>query len=75
VRPGIALEAQTDEDLLWIREPFLSLGPRLPLIVVHGHTPSATPEFAPGRIGIDTGCFATGRLTILKVDIAGAGLL
>ena len=75
VRPGIALEAQTDEDLLWIREPFLSLGPGLPLIAVHGHTPSATPEFAPGRIGIDTGCFATGRLTVLKVDASGARLL
>lgn len=75
VRPGVSLEAQTDEDLIWIREPFLSVGPGLPLITVHGHTPSATPEFRPGRIGIDTGCFATGRLTVLKIDASGARVL
>lgn len=75
LRPGIALEDQEDEDLLWIREPFLSAGPGLPLIVVHGHTPCTLPEFAPGRIGIDTGCVFTGRLTVLKVDAAGARVL
>lgn len=75
VKPGIPLDQQDDEDMLWIREPFLTTGPALPLIVVHGHTPSGEPEFAAGRIGIDTGCFATGRLTVLKVDSAGARLL
>lgn len=72
VRPAVALEDQEDEDLIWIREPFLTDGPGLPLIVVHGHTPSAEPDLAPGRIGIDTGCFATGRLTVLRVDGTGA---
>lgn len=72
IRPAIALDDQQDEDLIWIREPFLTEGPGLPLIVVHGHTPSAEPDLAPGRIGIDTGCFATGRLTVLRVDRTGA---
>ncbi|MDR6755513.1 serine/threonine protein phosphatase 1 [Mycoplana sp. BE70] len=75
LRPGIPLEAQEDEDLLWIREPFLIAGSEPPQIVVHGHTPCSNPEFARGRIGIDTGCFATGRLTVLKIDAAGARLL
>lgn len=75
VKPGIPLEQQDNEDMLWIREPFLTNGPELPLVVVHGHTPCGEPEFAAGRIGIDTGCFATGRLTVLKVDAAGARLL
>ena len=75
VRPGIPLPMQEDEDLLWIRDPFLSTGSELPLTVVHGHTPCGEPEFASGRIGIDTGCFSTGRLTVLKVDTTGARLL
>ncbi len=75
LRPGIPLEAQEDEDLLWIRDPFLTVGSGLPQIVVHGHTPCREPEFADGRIGIDTGCFTTGRLTVLKIDGGGARLL
>lgn len=75
VRPGIPLEAQEDEDLLWIRDPFLTVGSGLPQTVVHGHTPCHKPEFARGRIGLDTGCFATGRLTVLKIDATGAHLL
>lgn len=67
VRPGVPLEAQTDEDLMWIREPFLSQGPKLPYVVIHGHTPSAEPTIGPGRIGIDTGAFATGKLTVLRI--------
>ena len=65
--PGRALERQSDRDLMWIREPFLSKGPNLPIKVVHGHTASVEAEFINGRIGIDTGAYATGRLTVLKV--------
>lgn len=75
IRPGLPLDAQSDADLLWIREPFLAEGPRLPITVIHGHTPGEEPVFGPGRIGIDTGCFATGRLTALKLTEAGAILL
>jgi serine/threonine protein phosphatase 1 len=68
VVPGKPLADQADEDLFWIREPFLTLGPQLPgLTVVHGHTPSLEPTFAEGRIGIDTGAYKTGRLTVLKI--------
>lgn len=75
IRPGVALEAQKDDDLLWIREPFLSRGPRLPLTVIHGHTPSREPTFGPQRIGIDTGCFTTGRLTALRVTATETAVL
>lgn len=67
LRPGIALDAQSDEDLMWIREPFITKGPDLPWLVVHGHTPGISPVFASGRIGIDTAAFATGNLTVLKI--------
>lgn len=67
IRPGIPLADQTDEDLMWIREPFLSDGPQLPLLVIHGHTPGDDPVFGHGRIGIDTGVSMGGTLTILKI--------
>lgn len=69
IRPGISLEQQSEEDLIWIREPFLSVGPSLPaLMVIHGHTPYPAPNLGPGRIGIDTGAFYSGKLTVLKID-------
>jgi serine/threonine protein phosphatase 1 len=67
VRPGVPLEEQDDDDFMWIREPFVSQPHGLGVTVVHGHTPANEPVFAPGRIGIDTGAFATGRLTVLRV--------
>lgn len=67
IRPGTPLSEQTDEDLMWIREPFLSEGPRLPLLVVHGHTPGSRPVFGKSRIGIDTAVSMGGHLTILKL--------
>jgi serine/threonine protein phosphatase 1 len=75
VRPGIPLPEQRDRDLVWIREPFLANGPQLPFVVIHGHTPAATPFVGQGRIGIDTGAFATGRLTVLKIAGGRAGFL
>jgi len=68
VRPSIALEEQTDRDLMWIREPFLGRGPELPFIVVHGHSPFITPSLGTSRIGIDTGASSTGVLTVLKIS-------
>jgi serine/threonine protein phosphatase 1 len=68
LRPKVALPEQDDEDLMWIREPFLTEGPGRAVLVVHGHTPHPEPSLGPGRIGIDTGAYYTGRLTVLKID-------
>ncbi|MGV1755338.1 metallophosphoesterase family protein [Rhizobium sp. A22-96] len=67
IRPGIPLADQTDEDLMWIREPFLWDGPQLPFLVIHGHTPDSQPVFGKDRIGIDTAISMGGTLTILKL--------
>lgn len=72
VRPGVDIDRQSPEDLVWIREPFLS-GPGMPGVrVVHGHTPTSEPVITPTRIGIDTRCFLSGRLTALRVTPDGA---
>jgi serine/threonine protein phosphatase 1 len=68
VRPGVALDRQNRDDLLSIREPFLSSDAEYGKVVVHGHTPSVTPEVRANRIGIDTAAYATGRLTCLILE-------
>ena len=68
VRPGVALAKQQESDLLWIREDFLLHEERFEKIVVHGHTPVAEPDVRPNRINIDTGAYATNRLTCLVLE-------
>jgi serine/threonine protein phosphatase 1 len=70
VRPGIPLERQSDEDLLWIRDEFLNSKADFGKIIVHGHTPTERVEVLPNRINIDTGAFATGRLTCVVLENA-----
>ena len=42
---------------------------------IHGHTPVTEPETGAQRIGIDTGAFTTGRLTVLRLSDAGLHLI
>lgn len=58
------------EQFVWLREPFLSRGPKLDAWsstlkkVVFGHTPQGPlPYRIPEGVCIDTGCFRTGVLT------------
>ncbi|WP_298672844.1 metallophosphoesterase family protein [uncultured Sphingomonas sp.] len=68
MRPGVPFEEQKDSDLRWIRREFLSHDGSFDGMVVHGHTISEAPEFRHNRIGIDTGAFASGRLTALVLE-------
>lgn len=64
INPDKLLEENTDADLLWIREPFLSRDHGHPFRVVHGHTPMREADIESWRIGLDTGaCFTGGKLT------------
>lgn len=68
VRPGVPLAWQTPDDLVMIREPFLSHGEDFGKLIVHGHTVSETPTVQVNRIGIDTGAYMTARLTCLVAE-------
>jgi serine/threonine protein phosphatase 1 len=68
VRPGVSLADQKDTDLLWIRAPFLQDAKGLEKIVVHGHTAEMKPMFKDCRIGLDTGAYATGRLSAVRLE-------
>ena len=68
VRPGVALEDQAERDLLWIRHEFIRDRGPFGKVIVHGHTPSEEAQLTPYRIGIDTGAYATGVLTAVRLQ-------
>ncbi|MCZ6587076.1 MAG: metallophosphoesterase [Alphaproteobacteria bacterium] len=63
VRPGVPFDRQDPHDLIWIREEFLNDGRDFGAVVVHGHSIRLEPDNLTNRIGVDTGGYATGRLT------------
>ena len=75
VRPGVQLTQQMPEDMLWIREPFLSWPRSFGAVVVHGHTPSQVPVLRSNRIGIDTAAAMGGVLTCAVLEGDGIALI
>lgn len=82
-RPPYNLDAQREEDLLWIREGFFARRFNFGKPVVFGHTPFDEPQVffdsRPGHedeivaIGIDTMFHDVGKLTAVDLDITGGG--
>jgi serine/threonine protein phosphatase 1 len=68
IKPGVPFAEQDEQDLLWIRDEFLLCEDDFGRVIIHGHTPVREPEIHPNRINIDTGAYATGRLTCLKIQ-------
>jgi serine/threonine protein phosphatase 1 len=67
MRPGVPIERQSEQDLLWIRQDFLGETRPFSKVVVHGHTPEAEPFLGEIRLGLDTGAYATGILTAARL--------
>lgn len=65
---GKSLDDQTDLDLFWSRKRFLRSRRGFSHRIVHGHTPEAEPHADPRRIGIDTGAYATGVLSAVRLE-------
>jgi serine/threonine protein phosphatase 1 len=65
VDPRLPLDAQNEDDLLWIREPFLAADRDYGRLIVHGHTPlsSGAPDWRGNRLNLDTGAAYGGPLT------------
>ncbi len=68
VRPGVDLENQVEDDLIWIRQEFLQHEGDFGKTIVHGHTPVRNVERHANRIAIDTAAYATGKLTALVIE-------
>jgi serine/threonine protein phosphatase 1 len=72
----VPLTAQRKADLVWARHggiadllPPTDIGDR---IVVHGHVPVPVPRQTGWRINLDTGAFATGRLSAARLAAGSA---
>ncbi len=65
LKPGIPLEEQNIEDLLWIRSEFINSSYDWGRRVIFGHTPFNSPLIQKNKVGIDTGAVYGGRLTCL----------
>jgi len=65
IDPDKPLGAQSDHDLIWIREPFLSDARDHGRLIVHGHTPQrdGLPDFRGNRLNLDTGAVFGRALT------------
>lgn len=75
LRPGTALSAQSDEDLLWFRDEYRNDFAEFGKVVVHGHTPRDTPLVTEHRIAVDTGAVLTGQLTAVRITPSGPPVL
>ncbi|MGF7161714.1 serine/threonine protein phosphatase 1 [Rhodoligotrophos appendicifer] len=68
VKPGVPLDRQRQQEMLWIRDAFLQSEADFGKIIVHGHTPVEQPEYRKNRINVDTGAYLTGRLTCVVLE-------
>lgn len=68
LRPGVPLHRQDPRDLRWIREEFLRETGDFGAVVIYGHTIGEAVDEQPNRIGIDTGAYASGRLTAIGLE-------
>lgn len=55
IAPGVPLQDQVEDDLVWIRDPFLKYTEPHPWLVVHGHTALDFPQHFGNRIDLDGG--------------------
>jgi len=70
VHPDRPLNDQQDDDLMWIREPFLSHTGDFGRLIVHGHTPTRTrvPDLRANRLNLDTAAGYEGPVTAAIFD-------
>jgi len=75
LRPGVALDRQSETDLVWIREPFLSERGSFGPLVVHGHTAIEAATHHGNRLNLDSGAAYGGPLSAVVIEGREAALL
>lgn len=68
IRPGVALQDQTETDLVWIREPFLSDPVSHGPLIVHGHTALDRATHYGNRLNLDSGAAYGGPLSAVVIE-------
>lgn len=65
--PGVPIEKQNFDDLIWIRDPFIYSDYNFGKRVIFGHTPFSEPLIMDNKIGLDTGAVYGNKLTCLEL--------
>lgn len=68
IRPEVALEDQTETDIVWIRQEFHNYTDPHPWLVIHGHTPIEKNTHYGNRINIDGGAAFGRELVPIVID-------
>lgn len=68
VRPGVPLEAQDEDDLIWIRDDFLNDGRDHGALIVHGHTPVDRVSHYGNRVNLDTAAGYGGPVSAVVIE-------
>lgn len=68
IRPGVPLESQSKDDLIWIRDAFHDHPGLFSKVIVHGHTPVPEAEVMANRVNVDTLAWQSGMLSALAVS-------
>ena len=68
IRPGVPLDHQNQQDLIWIRDAFHDHSGLFSKVIVHGHTPVPEAEVRANRVNVDTLAWKSGALSALAVN-------
>lgn len=75
IRPGIPLDAQSEDDLLWIRREFHVSTADHGALIVHGHTPIDAATHYGNRINLDSGAGYGQPISAVVIEGRDAWLL
>lgn len=68
IRPGVPLDAQVEDDLIWIRHEFLDDPRDHGCLVVHGHTAVDRATHYGNRVNIDSSAAYGGPITAVVIE-------
>ncbi len=68
IRPGVPIEQQVEDDLVWIRKGFLEDTRDFGALIVHGHTALDAPTHYGNRVNIDSSAAYGGALTAVVLE-------
>ena len=75
IRPGVALDQQTEDDLLWIRQEFYDSDADHGALIIHGHTPLDVVTHFGNRVNVDTGAGYGKDLSAIVIEGRDVALL
>lgn len=68
IRPGVPLQDQIEDDLIWIRREFLDDTRDHGALIVHGHTPADAITHMGNRLNLDTGAGYGRALSVVVIE-------